>query len=31
MGVSHELVPLSDGAGVVEEVGEEVVHIGRNW
>jgi NADPH:quinone reductase-like Zn-dependent oxidoreductase len=27
MGVSHELVPLSDGAGVVEDVGEEVVHL----
>ncbi len=25
-GVSYELVPLSDGAGVVEDVGEEVVH-----
>ena len=27
MGVSHELIPLSDGAGVVEDVGEEVVHL----
>jgi NADPH:quinone reductase-like Zn-dependent oxidoreductase len=27
MGVSCELVPLSDGAGVVEEVGEEVVDL----
>ncbi len=27
MGVSQELVPLSDGAGVVEEVGEEVTHL----
>jgi NADPH:quinone reductase-like Zn-dependent oxidoreductase len=27
MRVSHELVPLSDGAGVVEDVGEEVVHL----
>ena len=27
MGVSHELVPLSDGAGVVEDVGEEVAHL----
>ncbi len=26
-GVSRELIPLSDGAGVVEEVGEEVVHL----
>ena len=28
MGVGHELNPLSDGAGVVEDVGEEVVHFG---
>ena len=27
MGVNRELIPLSDGAGVVEEVGEEVVHL----
>jgi len=27
MGVSHELIPLSDGAGVVEDVGEEVAHL----
>ena len=27
MGVSHELIPLSDGAGVVEDVGEEVTHL----
>jgi NADPH:quinone reductase-like Zn-dependent oxidoreductase len=27
MGVSHELIPLSDGAGVVEDVGEEVVQL----
>ena len=27
MGVSHELIPLSDGAGVVEDVGGEVVHL----
>jgi NADPH:quinone reductase-like Zn-dependent oxidoreductase len=27
MGVSHELIPLSDGAGVIEDVGEEVAHL----
>jgi len=27
MGVSRDLVPLSDGAGVVEEVGQEVSHL----
>lgn len=27
LGVSRELVPLSDGAGVVEEVGQEVGHL----
>jgi len=27
LGVSMDLVPLSDGAGVVEDVGEEVVHL----
>jgi NADPH:quinone reductase-like Zn-dependent oxidoreductase len=27
MGVSHELIPLSDGAGVVEDVGEQVVQL----
>ena len=27
MGVNHELIPLSDGAGVVEDVGEDVVHL----
>jgi NADPH:quinone reductase-like Zn-dependent oxidoreductase len=27
MGVSHELIPLSDGAGVVEDVGDEVVQL----
>jgi NADPH:quinone reductase-like Zn-dependent oxidoreductase len=27
MGVSRELIPLSDGAGVVENVGKEVVHL----
>ena len=27
MGVSHELIPLSDGAGVVEDVGEEVTRL----
>jgi NADPH:quinone reductase-like Zn-dependent oxidoreductase len=26
-GVNRELIPLSDGAGVVEEVGEEVMHL----
>ena len=26
-GVNQELIPLSDGAGVVEDVGEEVVHL----
>jgi NADPH:quinone reductase-like Zn-dependent oxidoreductase len=27
MGVSHELIPLSDGAGVVEDVGKDVAHL----
>ena len=27
MGVGQELIPLSDGAGVVENVGEEAVHL----
>jgi NADPH:quinone reductase-like Zn-dependent oxidoreductase len=27
IGVNRELIPLSDGAGVVEDVGEEVVHL----
>ena len=27
MGVSNELIPLSDGAGVVEDVGEKVAHL----
>ena len=27
IGVGRELVPLSDGAGVVEEVGKDVVHL----
>ena len=26
-GVNQELIPLSDGAGVIEEVGEGVVHL----
>jgi NADPH:quinone reductase-like Zn-dependent oxidoreductase len=26
-GVNRELIPLSDGAGVVEEVGEEIMHL----
>jgi NADPH:quinone reductase-like Zn-dependent oxidoreductase len=29
IGVNRELIPLSDGAGVVEDVGEEVVHLKR--
>ncbi len=27
MGVSHKLIPFSDGAGVVEKVGEEAAHL----
>jgi NADPH:quinone reductase-like Zn-dependent oxidoreductase len=29
IGVNRKLIPLSDGAGVVEDVGEEVVHLKR--